>query len=266
MKRLPICVGVIGTGLAIGVAAKGVAITPDQRCSANAQSQACCEQPQEETILTPQQGELRQLRMGLEKSRNDALRVARAVIQRQIEAAKAEKPSGPRPPTVKPETVEAIRICALARDTESIPNLIELIYFRAPVEQMEGNRRNIGSIGSDPPVYKSFPACNALVLIGATATRPLVLALEHSISSEQDFSRQFQLAATLAAIAGPEGGMRLFDEAMANEPTLEGRKNLRRAQEFFGKQGRIPLFTEAPSYQLYKGTVDKDVSRLPRER
>jgi hypothetical protein len=201
---------------------------------------------------------LRRLAADMAKTRTKALAKAREVIRSEIEAATQDnKPS--KPHRMRVETAEAIAVIAAARDADSVSLLIAAIDFVAPVEPPG---KSLGRVGTDPPTYRVFPASAALVVIGAPASRPLVEALARQTAEAAPGSprrQRSQLQWTLAAIAGPELAVRLFDHAIATSANESDRKNLIAARDEFRSVGRIVQLTQHREYQLFEGSVREHV-------
>jgi hypothetical protein len=152
--------------------------------------------------------------------------------------------------------VETIEQCGRIRSVKAVPDLIKAITVVAPSKEP----RPSSTLGQSPPLNELYPAWNALVKIGAPALPYLVAQFTGANQPKVDSQREYFLLEIIAAIAGPENGVRLFEKAISEAKAEADQKSLKGALEKFRNLRSIPIFVDDPPFQMFAGNVFETLS------
>jgi hypothetical protein len=155
---------------------------------------------------------------------------------------------------MSPVALEAIERCGELRAVDAVPTLMNVLSWSLEPGNLVGARSSFES--------QRYPAVGAVIRIGAPAIHALIegyrkppapLRLVNTWREEAGYC--------LAAIAGPEGGVRAFEDAIAKAETEADKDTYRTGLEEFRKCGNI--YTTVPGgYQLFSGSVWKTLAGL----
>jgi hypothetical protein len=152
---------------------------------------------------------------------------------------------------------DAIVLCGQLRSVDAIPDLVRVLPagrygLRFPPHDDNDERTT------------SLPALPALVRIGTPAVPHLIAAFrdQTAVGLLLPSAWHRPLCWSLAAIAGPEGGVRAFEEAIAKAENEADRETYRQALAEFRQLEEIELLV--PGYQLFHGNVRETLEAARR--
>jgi hypothetical protein len=154
---------------------------------------------------------------------------------------------------------DAIALCGQLRSVEAIQPLVNALdasrYGTRPPPHDEWDEKSTG-----------FAAVPALIRIGAPAIPALMEGFRDPPFLGQVAPLVWQMVAfpTIAAIAGPEGGVRAFEEAIAKAEKEADKEIYRKALARFRELEEVDLLV--PGYQLFHGNVRETLEAARAER
>jgi hypothetical protein len=154
---------------------------------------------------------------------------------------------------------EAIVLCGRLRAAEAIPTLVMVLG-------VDKYANHISPRPLDESGYP-YPAVPALIRIGAPAVPALIAGLPAPPPDTwgQRIAWRRNAYTCLAAILGPEGGVRALEQAIVQARTEEERSSYQRSLDRFREIGNVGLVV-SDGYQLFHGNVRETLEAAQSER
>jgi len=159
------------------------------------------------------------------------------------------------PRSCSPALIRAIKRCERLRAPEFVPALLSVIDLIGRPTKPKG--KFFTASGPFMKPGEQHPAVRALIVIGVPALDPLIDGLRSDAAKAPSHAlrvREYLIADAIAAIAGPECGVRRLEQAIDREKSEKVKTYLSEVLDGFLGQGPLQQYAD-PEYQLFAGDV-----------